>query len=441
MTKSRSRIETFGCRLNIWESEVIRRHTSAAGLENAVVINTCAVTAEAEKQARQAIRKARRADPGAQIIVTGCAAQISPDSWRKMPEVDAVLGNHEKLDAEIWHRLARNNSPDLPSLVGDIMAVQEIAPHLLEGFENHTRAFLQIQQGCDHRCTFCIIPYGRGNSRSVPETVVIDHVAEIAANGTAEVVLTGVDITSWGQDLPGRPGLGRLVANILQQVPGLKRLRLSSIDPAEMDHDLLHVLGHDPRLMPHLHLSVQHGDDLILKRMKRRHSRADVLALVEKARQARPDVIFGADMIAGFPTETEMAHAASLDLIERAGLTWLHVFPFSPREGTPAARMPQLTGDVIKARSAELRSAARIQEQAFLKSRIGTWDDVLMETGGIGHSQQFARVRITGQRQHKTSQNRTEDTTRSLPHGLDAGKVYPVRITSMADGILEAELR
>jgi threonylcarbamoyladenosine tRNA methylthiotransferase MtaB len=441
MTKSRSRIETFGCRLNIWESEVIRRHTSAAGLENAVVINTCAVTAEAEKQARQAIRKARRADPGAQIIVTGCAAQISPDSWRKMPEVDAVLGNHEKLDAEIWHRLARNNSPDLPSLVGDIMAVQEIAPHLLEGFENHTRAFLQIQQGCDHRCTFCIIPYGRGNSRSVPETVVIDHVAEIAANGTAEVVLTGVDITSWGQDLPGRPGLGRLVANILQQVPGLKRLRLSSIDPAEMDHDLLHVLGHDPRLMPHLHLSVQHGDDLILKRMKRRHSRADVLALVDKARQARPDVIFGADMIAGFPTETDKAHAASLDLIERAGLTWLHVFPFSPREGTPAARMPQLTGDVVKTRAAELRSAAQFQEQAFLQSRIGTWDDVLMETGGIGHSQQFAKVRISGQTIRKTRLNGTEDDARPSPHGLDAGKVYPVRITSMADGILEAELR
>lgn len=441
MTKLRSRIETFGCRLNIWESEVMRRHTSAARLENAVVINTCAVTAEAEKQARQAIRKARRADPDAQIIVTGCAAQISPDSWRQMPEVDAVIGNHEKLDAEIWHRLARNNSPDLPSLVGDIMAVQEVAPHLLEGFEHHTRAFLQIQQGCDHRCTFCIIPYGRGNSRSVPMAVIIDHVAKIADSGTAEVVLTGVDITSWGQDLSGQPSLGQLVRGILKAVPELERLRLSSIDPAEIDRDLLEVLGSDHRLMPHLHLSVQHGDDLILKRMKRRHGRADVLALVDEARQARPDVIFGADMISGFPTETDAAHEASLDLIERAGLTWLHVFPFSPRDGTPAARMPQLSGDLIKTRAAAVRSAAKIQEQAFLKSRIGTVDDVLMETGGIGHSQQFAKVRVHGLKMPKASLAEAAGDGRLSSAGLTAGKVYPVRIMSMADGILEAELR
>ncbi|XDZ65685.1 tRNA (N(6)-L-threonylcarbamoyladenosine(37)-C(2))-methylthiotransferase MtaB [Alphaproteobacteria bacterium LSUCC0684] len=441
MMKPPPRIETFGCRLNIWESEVIRRHTSSAGLENAVVINTCAVTAEAERQARQAIRKARRADPDARIIVTGCAAQIHPDSWRDMPEVDAVLGNHEKLEPETWHRLARNNSPDLPSLVGDIMAVREIAPHLLEGFEHHTRAFLQIQQGCDHRCTFCIIPYGRGNSRSVPMAVIIDHVAKIADSGTAEVVLTGVDVTSWGQDLDGKPGLGQLVRNILAEVPQLERLRLSSIDPAEIDRDLLDVLGNDPRLMPHLHLSVQHGDDLILKRMKRRHGRKDVLALVAEARQARPDVIFGADMIAGFPTEDEAAHSASLDLIERAGLTWLHVFPFSPRDGTPAARMPQVAGDVIRARAAALRSAATDREQAFLSSRIGAVDDVLMETGGIGHTQQFARVRILSDHNPRAKTGQTHIHCDRPVTDLAVGKVYPALITAVADGVLEAELR
>jgi len=436
-----ARIETFGCRLNIWETEVIRRHTSSAGLENAVVINTCAVTAEAERQARQAIRKARRAHPDARIIVTGCAVQISPESWRGMPEVDAVLGNHEKLEPETWRHLARSNSPDLPSLVGDIMAVRNVAPHLLEGFEHHTRAFLQIQQGCDHRCTFCIIPFGRGNSRSVPMAVVIDHVAKIADGGTAEVVLTGVDVTSWGQDLDGQPGLGQLVRNILTEVPQLERLRLSSIDPAEIDRDLLDVLGDDLRLMPHLHLSVQHGDDLMLKRMKRRHGRKDVLALVAEARQARPDVIFGADMIAGFPTEDEAAHEASLDLIERAGLTWLHVFPFSPREGTPAARMPQLAGDVIRSRAGALRAVARDREGAFLASRIGAVDDVLMETGGIGHTQQFARVRI--RRDQKTRANTDQiGIHRDQPiNDLAVGKVYPALITAVTDGVLEAELR
>ena len=440
MMKPAPLIETFGCRLNIWESEVIRRHTSSAGLENAVVINTCAVTAEAEKQARQAIRKARRADPDARIIVTGCAAQISPDSWRDMPEVDAVIGNHEKLDEEIWHRLARNNSPDLPSLIGDIMMVEDIAPHLLEGFEHHTRAFLQIQQGCDHRCTFCIIPYGRGNSRSVPMAVIIDHMAKIADAGTAEVVLTGVDVTSWGQDLDGQPGLGKLVKAILDEVPQLERLRLSSIDPAEIDHDLLDALGRDSRLMPHLHLSVQHGDDLILKRMKRRHNRQDVLALVAEARQARPDVIFGADMIAGFPTEDDAAHAASLDLIERAGLTWLHVFPFSPREGTPAARMPQVSGDRIRSRAAALRAKAKIREQAFLESRIGSVDEVLLETGGIGHTGQFAKVRLHSGRTHQMAMAEPS-LHHDLPEAaLAAGKVYPALITSVADGILEAEL-
>jgi len=446
MTGTPPRLETFGCRLNIWESEVIRRHTQAAGLENAVVINTCAVTAEAEKQARQAIRKARRADPDARIIVTGCAAQISPETWRSMPEVDAVLGNHEKLDPVIWHRLARSNSADLPSLVGDIMEVRDVAPHLLEGFDHHTRAFLQIQQGCDHRCTFCIIPFGRGNSRSVPMAKIIDQVAELADGGTAEIVLTGVDITSWGQDLADQPSLGRLVRNILHQVPQLQRLRLSSIDPAEIDRELLDVLGDDPRLMPHLHLSVQHGDDLILKRMKRRHGREDVLALAAEARRARPDVIFGADLIAGFPTEDAAAHEASLDLIERAGLTWLHVFPFSPREGTPAARMPQHPGDVIRARAASLRAKAEGQERAFLESCIGARDDVLMEAGGIGHTRQFARARITiaGLPAPRVTGAGIIGAGRpaDLPvPGLVAGQVYPVRITAAAAGVLEAELR
>ncbi|MCE2516897.1 MAG: tRNA (N(6)-L-threonylcarbamoyladenosine(37)-C(2))-methylthiotransferase MtaB [Alphaproteobacteria bacterium] len=418
---SKSSVQTFGCRLNIWESEVIKRHMDDAALTNAVIINTCAVTAEAEKQARQAIRKTRRDNPDARIVVTGCAAQIAPDIWQNMAEVDAVIGNHDKLEPETWRRLAGVNHDELPSVVGDIMTVQEVAPHLLEGFDAHTRAFLQIQQGCDHRCTFCIIPYGRGNSRSVPMQVVIDQVKRLADNGVAEVVLTGVDVTSWGHDLEGTPRLGQLIRRLLRSVPALKRLRMSSIDPAEVDPDMLAALAEDDRLMPHLHLSVQHGDDLILKRMKRRHLRDDVLRVVDEVRATRPDVVFGADMIAGFPTEDEAAHQASLELITEAGLTWLHVFPYSPREGTPAEKMPQQDGGVIKSRAAELRQAAAKAEAGFLQTRIGTMDEVLVETGGIGHSRQFAKVKMD-------------------KPGLTAGEIYRVKVVGASDTLLDVEL-
>ncbi|MEK9861153.1 MAG: tRNA (N(6)-L-threonylcarbamoyladenosine(37)-C(2))-methylthiotransferase MtaB [Alphaproteobacteria bacterium] len=415
-------IKTFGCRLNIWESEVMARHLEAAALKDAVVINTCAVTAEAEKQARQMIRKIRREDPDKRIVVTGCAAQIDPSAWQGMPEVDAVIGNHDKLDAATWARLAGNNDDQWPSLVSDIMAVEDVAPHLLEGFDGHTRAFLQIQQGCDHRCTFCIIPYGRGQNRSVPMEVIIRQVETLADHGVAEVVLTGVDVASWGGDLDGAPRLGQLVRRLLRQAPSLKRLRMSSIDPAAIDEDLLLALAEDQRLMPHLHLSVQHGDDLILKRMKRRHLRGDVLALVERVRDVRPETVFGADLIAGFPTEDDAAHHNSLKLIAEAGLTWLHVFPYSPRDSTPAARMPQHSASVIKSRAADLRQAAKDAENAFLQTRLGQTEEVLLETGGVGHTAQFAKARL-------------------ISDGAQAGQIYPVRVRGIVDNMLDVELR
>ena len=393
------RVQSFGCRLNIWESEVIRRHGEEAGLGGTVVVNTCAVTAEAEKQARQAVRRHRRDNPDARIVVTGCAAQIDPEGWGSMEEVDAVVGNHEKLQSATWRNLSGRNAGGTLSAVGDIMSVRETAPHLLEGFDNHTRAFLQIQQGCDHRCTFCIIPFGRGNNRSVPPGVVVDQVRKLAGGGTAEVVLTGVDIASWGSDLGtagAAPGLGHLVGRILAEVPELPRLRLSSVDPAAADEDLLRAFAEEGRLMPHLHLSVQHGDDLVLKRMKRRHSAADVLELVAEVRRLRPDTAFGADLIAGFPTESEEAHRRTLDLVDQAGLTWLHVFPYSARPGTPAARMPQLPANVVRRRAADLRQAAGRRQREFLSARLGEVEEVLMETGGIGHSRQFAKVRVEG---------------------------------------------
>ena len=415
-------IKTFGCRLNIWESEVMARHLEAAALKDAVVINTCAVTAEAEKQARQMIRKIRREDPDKRIVVTGCAAQIDPSAWQGMPEVDAVIGNHDKLDAATWARLAGNNDDQWPSLVSDIMAVEDVAPHLLEGFDGHTRAFLQIQQGCDHRCTFCIIPYGRGQNRSVPMEVIIRQVETLADHGVAEVVLTGVDVASWGGDLDGAPRLGQLVRRLLRQAPSLKRLRMSSIDPAAIDEDLLLALAEDQRLMPHLHLSVQHGDDLILKRMKRRHLRGDVLALVERVRDVRPETVFGADLIAGFPTEDDAAHHNNLKLIAEAGLTWLHVFPYSPRDGTPAARMPQHSASVLKSRAADLRQAAKDAEHAFLQTRLGETEEVLLETGGVGHTAQFAKARL-------------------ISEGAQAGQIYPVRVRGIVDNMLDVELR
>ena len=383
-------IVTFGCRLNAFESEVIREQVGAAGLTDTVVINTCAVTAEAERQARQAIRKARRARPTARIVVTGCAAQIDPDAYAAMPEVDRVLGNREKLEPASW----RADAGEAAVEVGDIMAVRETAGHLITGFAERSRAFVQVQQGCDHRCTFCIIPFGRGPSRSVPVGAVVQQVRRLVEGGITEVVLTGVDITDYGKDLPGRPRLGQLVRRLLAQVPELPRLRLSSLDPVELDEALYRAYAEEERLCPHLHLSLQAGDDLILKRMKRRHSRTDALAAVARARRARPDMVFGADLIAGFPTESEAQFANSLSLIEDCGLTHLHVFPYSPRPGTPAARMPQVPGPERKARAARLRAAGDAAFAAFLASQVGGTAKVLIEKPGFGHSEHFAPVRF-----------------------------------------------
>ncbi|MFP4004563.1 MAG: tRNA (N(6)-L-threonylcarbamoyladenosine(37)-C(2))-methylthiotransferase MtaB, partial [Alphaproteobacteria bacterium] len=351
MTSPATDIITFGCRLNTYESEVMRAHAGEAGLEDAVIVNTCAVTAEAVRQARQAIRRARRNRPGARIIVTGCAAQIDPGRFARMPEVDSVLGNEEKLHARTFEEIGRTGVNEKVR-VNDIMSVRETAGHLVPGFEGRTRAFVQVQNGCDHRCTFCVIPYGRGNARSVPAGAVVEQVRALVANGYREVVLTGVDITSYGTDLPGRPRLGSLVARILKLAPELERLRLSSIDSVEADETLVDLVANEKRLMPHLHLSLQSGDNMILKRMKRRHAREDAILLCERLHRARPDIVFGADLIAGFPTETEEMFRNTLRLVDECGLTWLHVFPFSPRPGTPAARMPQLDGATIRARAA-----------------------------------------------------------------------------------------
>ena len=384
-------IVTFGCRLNAFESEVMRGHARAAGLEDTVIVNTCAVTAEAERQARQAIRKARRERPGASIVVTGCAAQIDPARYAAMPEVDRVLGNEEKLRAESFRPGANERV-----LVADIMAVGETAGHLIQGFEDRTRAFVQVQQGCDHRCTFCIIPYGRGNSRSVPIGEVVRQVRALAANGVKEVVLTGVDITDYGKDLPGRPSLGQMMRRLFALVPELPRLRLTSVDPVELDDGVLALLAEEPRLMPHLHLSLQAGSDLILKRMKRRHLMADVERLCRRVRDLRPDVVFGADLIAGFPTETEAMFEDSLRAVEDLGLTYLHVFPYSPRPGTPAARMPQVPGPERKARAARLRRAGAAALQRFLEGRVGTTARVLVEKPGFGRTEHYAPVAIEG---------------------------------------------
>ena len=394
MAANRPQIETFGCRLNIWESEVMRDKAHEAGLNDAIIFNTCAVTSEAEKQARQSIRKWRRERPDAKIIVTGCAAQIDPAAWRDLPEVDYVIGNHDKLDADNWRHLEQGMLA--PVHVSDVMEIRETASHFIDEFDDHTRAFLQVQQGCDHRCTFCIIPYGRGPSRSVGSGAVIESVKKLVASGVNEVVLTGVDITSWGHDLPGQPRLGALVKQILKFVPDLPRLRLSSIDPAEPDHQLMEVIATEQRLMPHLHLSVQHGDDLILKRMKRRHLGRDIKRFVEEARRLRPDVFFGADMIAGFPTEDEEAHRNSLALIEACQIPLLHVFGYSPRSGTPAAKMPQIDGGIIKQRSRELRQLGSKILHEMLDGLIGKQDEILMEKGNQGHLRNFAKAKIDG---------------------------------------------
>ena len=392
-------VVTFGCRLNAAESEVIRREAQRAGFTDTVVVNTCAVTAEAVRQARQTIRALRRERPQTKIVVTGCAAQTEPQTFVDMPEADRVLGNAEKLSANGWVQArAAFDVGDAPkAIVNDIMAARETAAHLVDSFSGRTRAFVQVQNGCDHRCTFCIIPYGRGNSRSVPMGSVVEDVRRLVANDYLEVVLTGVDITSYGADLPGAPKLGTLVKQIIKHVPELKRLRLSSINSVEADRDLLDALGSDARLMPHLHLSLQSGDDLILKRMKRRHSRADAIAFCETVRRLRPDTVFGADLIAGFPTETEAMFQNSLALVAECGLTHLHVFPFSPRSGTPAARMPQLSRQVAKERAARLRERGAAALTWHLDGEIGATRRVLMESHDAGHTEQFTRVLLRAQ--------------------------------------------
>ena len=389
-------VVTFGCRLNAAESEVIRREAERAGVSDTVVVNTCAVTAEAVRQARQTIRALRRERPAAKIVVTGCAAQTEPQTFAAMAEADRVLGNSEKLSAAAWARTSADfGVADAPkALVNDIMAVKDAAPHLIEAFAGRARAFVQVQNGCDHRCTFCIIPYGRGNSRSVPMGAVVADVQRLVANGYGEVVLTGVDITSYGADLPGSPKLGALVKQILKHVPGLKRLRLSSIDSVEADRDLIDAFAGDARLMPHLHLSLQAGDDLILKRMKRRHSREDAVAFCGDLRRLRPDMVFGADIIAGFPTETEAMFANSLALVEDCGLTHLHVFPFSPRPGTPAARMPQLPRAIVKERAARLRARGARALRQHLDGEVGAMRRALIETAAQGRTEQFTQVRL-----------------------------------------------
>jgi threonylcarbamoyladenosine tRNA methylthiotransferase MtaB len=391
---------TFGCRLNAFESEVIALEAERAGLTDTIVINSCAVTNEAVAQARQSIRRLKRERPQARIVVTGCAAQIEPGMFAAMPEVDRVVGNDDKMRSEAWRdaRSALDSGRSEKIAVADIMAVREMAPHLLDGFQKGLpRVFVQVQNGCDHRCTFCIIPYGRGPSRSVPMGAVVSQVRALVEHGHAEIVLTGVDLTSYGADLPGAPKLGQLVRQILRHVPELKRLRISSIDQVEADRDLLEVIADDERLMPHLHLSLQSGDDLILKRMKRRHSRSQAIDFCAQVRRLRPDVALGADIIAGFPTETEEMFARSMDLVEECDLTFLHVFPYSPRPGTPAARMPQVSGHVIRERARGLRAAGEVALRRRLASELGQTRQVLIESATQGRTEHFLPVAIAGE--------------------------------------------
>ncbi|MEX5727788.1 threonylcarbamoyladenosine tRNA methylthiotransferase MtaB [Rhodovulum iodosum] len=395
MDRPAPRFTTLGCRLNAYETEAMKELARTAGVENVQVVNTCAVTAEAVRKARQEVRRLRRENPTARIVVTGCAAQTDPGRFAEMEEVDLVIGNTEKMRAETWAGLA--GGPDFVGetekvQVDDIMSVTETAGHLIDGFGTRSRAYVQIQNGCDHRCTFCIIPFGRGNSRSVPAGVVVEQIGRLVGRGYNEVVLTGVDLTSWGADLPGAPRLGDLVRRILRLVPALPRLRLSSIDSIEADDALMHAIAEEERLMPHLHLSLQAGDDLILKRMKRRHSRADAVAFCHEVRRLRPDITFGADIIAGFPTETEAMFENSLRLVEDCGLTWLHVFPYSARPGTPAARMPKVDGNAIKDRAARLRAAGTARVQRHLADQVGRTHRVLMESPRMGRTEQFTEV-------------------------------------------------
>ncbi len=394
---SAPKFTTLGCRLNAYETVAMKELSQQAGLSNAVVVNTCAVTAEAVRKARQEIRKLRRENPDARLIVTGCAAQTEPETFARMDEVDAVIGNTEKMQPDTWKGMAADFIGQTEAVqVDDIMSVTETAGHLIDGFGTRSRAYVQVQNGCDHRCTFCIIPYGRGNSRSVPAGVVVDQIKRLVDRGYNEVVLTGVDLTSWGADLPAQPKLGDLVMRILKLVPDLPRLRISSIDSIEVDENLMQAIATEPRLMPHLHLSLQHGDDLILKRMKRRHLRDDAIRFTEEARKLRPDMTFGADIIAGFPTESDAHFENSLKLVTDCDLTWLHVFPYSKREGTPAARIPQqINGNIIKTRAARLRAAGDAQVAKHLAAQLGKNHHILMENPTMGRTEQFTEVTFT----------------------------------------------
>ena len=419
MSGAPPKFTTLGCRLNAYETEAMKAMSAEAGLDNAVIVNTCAVTAEAVRKARQEIRRLRRENPDARIIVTGCAAQTEPETFATMGEVDKVVGNSEKMRPETWAGMAADFIGETEKvMVDDIMSVRETASHLIDGFGTRSRAYVQVQNGCDHRCTFCIIPYGRGNSRSVPAGIVVDQIKRLVDRGFNEVVLTGVDLTSWGADLPAEPRLGDLVMRILKLVPDLPRLRISSIDSIEADDALMQAVATEPRLMPHLHLSLQAGDDMILKRMKRRHLREDAIRFCEEARRLRPDMTFGADIIVGFPTETEAMFLNSLRLVSDCDLTWLHVFPFSPRTGTPAARMPQVNGNDTKARAARLRQAGHVQVERHLAAQTGRDHRVLMENPLMGRTEQFAEVVFSAPR--------------------DVGEIVSAKIDGWADGRLRA---
>lgn len=413
------KIVTFGCRLNTYESEVMRQFVDESK-EDVIVFNTCAVTAEAERQARQAIRKARRENPNVKIIVTGCSAQVSPDSYTAMPEVDRVLGNDDKLKADNFRFDTFNTEK---AIVNDIMSVKETAGHLISNFQGKSRAFIQVQNGCDHRCTFCIIPFGRGNSRSVPMGDIVNQTRLLVESGYQEIVITGVDITAYGADLPGQPKLGEMVRRLLALVPDIQRLRISSIDSVEVDDDLLCLVENEPRLMPHFHLSLQAGDDLVLKRMKRRHLRDDAIRMCEEFRKRRPDVVFGADFIAGFPTETEEMFQNTLKIVEECDLTYLHVFPYSQRPGTPAARMPQVKSELIKDRAKRLREVGERKESEFLKAQVGVKANVLVESDALGRTEHFCPVDLT-----------------QLPTELKIeGRIIPLVISGIENGNLTCE--
>ena len=410
-------IRTFGCRLNAYESEIIRKNTKAAGIDNAIIVNTCAVTAEAERQARQAIRRARKSNPDAKIVVTGCAAQINPKQFSAMDEVDFVLGNEEKLKPETWLTLGERGSR---IRVNDIMSITETASHFINGFEERARAFVQVQQGCDHRCTFCIIPFGRGPSRSTPIGEIVHQVKALVESGYKEVVLTGVDLTDYGRGLPGNPSLGNLCRRLLIQVPSLPRLRLSSLDPIEIDKELFDLIEHEGRLLPYFHLSLQAGDNMILKRMKRRHSREDAIKLCERIRRLRPEATFGADLIAGFPTETDIMFENTLEIIEECHLTHLHVFPYSERDDTPAARMPLVPKPIRRERAAHLRELGATRLSTFMKTRVGAKASVLIEKNNLGRCEQFLPVKLN--------------------HQVDVGTLISCRITDTNGEYLDAKV-